>query len=514
MGLGLVVLGIYIFKNIWVFGYPFFPVQMFDFGVSWSPNAEILKQSSEVAILKTYDLKFTISEIQQFTTWDYIYHWFTLHSYKKYIHIAFVLLMVIYTIFTFQKKQKTLYLLWISILLKTIFVLYFSAQFRFFIDVFFVAFVVVFGLKVKEKISLLSFSLGAVLVLFLMSFPKILQSQVRTFKLGHYMQGFTVTQLYRPAVFELNSYQTFKIGNLDFNVPNYDLSFDTPQPSLSPYSVKKYYEAGIFPQKISENIQDGFVWKKLSPEEKEELKKIDVLTLENEKINKMYKELSETKLSIEQMSVLELQKNISEKTNELATVNQSISEKTNFLNEVLTRINNLLSHERNLQSQLTVLESDIAMEEFGLYKPRYDFASSLEYKDKLNVIREMQKAMIKSKSAVNYFENWTVDGSKAKGKKMTNDNIKMILRSFNNECEAAINKVKFSNIQSIEKRIQTSFNQHNKLNETNKVSLTQRFLDLKFQAHVPMISAFQSTFHCHHTRHQTACSQFQFHSNA
>lgn len=64
---------------------------------------------------------------------------------------------------------------------------------------------------------------------------------------------------------------------------------------------------------------------------------------------------------------------------------------------------------------------------------------------------------------------------------MTNDNIKMILRSFNNECEAAINKVKFSNIQSIEKRIQTSFNQHNKLNETNKVSLTQRFLDLKLQ---------------------------------
>ena len=95
--------------------------------------------------------------------------------------------------------------------------LYFSAQFRFFIDVFFVAFVVMVGSKVKEKISSLSFSLGAVLVLFLMSFPKILQSQVRTFKLGHYMQGFTVTQLYKPAFFELNSYQTFKIGNFDKN---------------------------------------------------------------------------------------------------------------------------------------------------------------------------------------------------------------------------------------------------------------------------------------------------------
>ena len=214
---------------------------------------------------------------------------------------------------------------------------------------------------------------------------------------------------------------------------------------------------------------------------KEELQKIETLTIENEKINKLYKELSEVKLSIEQMSALDLQKNISEKQDALTTINHSISEKTNFLNEVLTRINNLLSHERNLQSQLSVLESDIAMEEFGLYKPRYDFASSLEYKDKLNAIREMQKAMIKSKSAVNYSENWTVDGSKAKGKKMTNDNIKMILRSFNNECEAAINKVKFSNIQSIEKRIQSSFNQHNKLNDSNKVSLTQRFLDLKLQ---------------------------------
>lgn len=214
---------------------------------------------------------------------------------------------------------------------------------------------------------------------------------------------------------------------------------------------------------------------------KEELQKIESLTIENEKINKMYKELSEVKLSIEQMSALDLQKNISEKQDALTTISQSISDKTNFLNEILTRIDNLLSHQRKLQSQLTVLESDIAMEEFGLYKPRYDFASSLEYKDKLNVIREMQKAMIKSKSAVNYSENWTVDGSKAKGKKMTNDNIKMILRSFNNECEAAINKVKFSNIQSIEKRIHSSFNQHNKLNDSNKVSLTQRFLDLKLQ---------------------------------
>ena len=62
---------------------------------------------------------------------------------------------------------------------------------------------------------------------------------------------------------------------------------------------------------------------------------------------------------------------------------------------------------------------------------------------------------------------------------MTNDNIKQILRSFNNECEAAINKVKYNNIHSIEKRIIKSFEQLNKLNSSNRLSISEMYLDLK-----------------------------------
>ena len=272
--LGILVGLVYVFKNIWLFGYPFFPVQIGNLGVSWLPNSEILKYSSEVAIAKTYDLQFSISEIQKFTFWDYIFNWFTLHSYKKYIHILFVLSLIFFGFFTFKKKDKLTTILFISILFKSILILLFSAQYRFFLDVFFVIFVLVFHSKIKEKLSLLSFSFGAFIILFLMSFPKILQSQIPTFKLGYFMEGFTKNQFFKPAYFALNSYQTFKIGNLEFNVPNYDLCFDTPQPALSPDSVKKYFEVGIFPQKKSENLKDGFIWKKLSSEEKQKLKEI------------------------------------------------------------------------------------------------------------------------------------------------------------------------------------------------------------------------------------------------
>lgn len=119
------------------------------------------------------------------------------------------------------------------------------------------------------------------------------------------------------------------------------------------------------------------------------------------------------------------------------------------------------------------------MQAYGFYVPKYDFATSLGYKEKLKAIRDEQKAQVRSKSAVNYSDNWTVDGSKAKGRKMTNDNIRQIVRSFNNECEAAINKVKYNNLAMAEKRIDKSFEQLNKMNESNKVSISYNYFNLK-----------------------------------
>ncbi|EOD4222331.1 DUF4041 domain-containing protein [Listeria monocytogenes] len=50
---------------------------------------------------------------------------------------------------------------------------------------------------------------------------------------------------------------------------------------------------------------------------------------------------------------------------------------------------------------------------------------------------------------------------------------------MNNECEAAINKVKYSNFLQIQKRINKSYEQLNKLNETNSIEISPVFLNLK-----------------------------------
>ena len=193
----------------------------------------------------------------------------------------------------------------------------------------------------------------------------------------------------------------------------------------------------------------------------------------NKKLEIELKEEKEKKLEIEKMDLLEAIQKLDELNKKIV---KSTLEKER-LDKVITEITYELNEQK---ARLETVNDELDMESFGLYKPKYDFANSSQYKFKLEEIRKKQKEMIKTKKAVHYSENWTVDGSASKGRKMTNDNIKMILRSFNSDCEAAINKIKFNNLERIENRIYKSFEQLNKLNEVNKVSISQEFLNLKF----------------------------------
>ncbi|PEF94025.1 DUF4041 domain-containing protein [Bacillus cereus] len=190
---------------------------------------------------------------------------------------------------------------------------------------------------------------------------------------------------------------------------------------------------------------------------------------------KLQDELNVLKQNINQvdkMTALELSKYIEEQKSTLATLQEEVSSKEHEIKNLELKIAGLLE-------QSLSIEDELSMESFGLYKPRYSFSSSLHYKTKLDEIRNEQKIKIKTKTAVNYFKDWTVDGNKAKGTKMTNDNIKSILRSFNNECEATINKITYSNFDRIENRIRKSFEQLNKLYSTVRVSIDYDFLNLK-----------------------------------
>lgn len=134
-----------------------------------------------------------------------------------------------------------------------------------------------------------------------------------------------------------------------------------------------------------------------------------------------------------------------------------------------------------LRTKLRELEEQDFVEAFGFYESKYDFQEAEEYKQRLDEIRTQQKQMIKSKTAAVCNTEWSVGGSLKEGKKMTDNFLKLVLRAFNGECDAAVMKVKYNNVQTMEKRIRKACDDLNKLSQTTHCEITSQYFDLKLR---------------------------------
>lgn len=153
----------------------------------------------------------------------------------------------------------------------------------------------------------------------------------------------------------------------------------------------------------------------------------------------------------------------------------------NEINSLESKITSLSEEVKQRESQIVELDETILLQEFGMYSPIYDFANSETYKDRLDAIRTEQKNMILFKTAATCSTNWTVNGSEAQGRVMTNQNIKQILRCFNDECDMLISKVKFNNISAFIEKIRKSYDALNRMNSKNDISISSDYLNLKIQ---------------------------------
>lgn len=87
---------------------------------------------------------------------------------------------------------------------------------------------------------------------------------------------------------------------------------------------------------------------------------------------------------------------------------------------------------------------DIAMlQEVGVYEYRHPMQDSQAYADSLKDIRDSMKQAVKDGEAVTATQNvWTVDGSEARGRKMIKDTSKLLLRAYNSDANALVDKMR------------------------------------------------------------------------
>lgn len=171
---------------------------------------------------------------------------------------------------------------------------------------------------------------------------------------------------------------------------------------------------------------------------------------------------------------------------DLVAVQKLIEQERTKFDQLVTsqgeRAREISALEQNLQSlkqQILVVEENLLLETFALYTPKFAFTKSADYKERLELVRSRQKALVKAGTATMGNKDWVVNNSKTEGRKLINDMIKLLIRSFNNEADYCVDNVKFDNIELGEKRINKSFETLNRLGRVMNVTISDEYCRFK-----------------------------------
>jgi uncharacterized protein DUF4041/Meiotically Up-regulated Gene 113 (MUG113) protein len=131
-----------------------------------------------------------------------------------------------------------------------------------------------------------------------------------------------------------------------------------------------------------------------------------------------------------------------------------------------------------LLRQVAVFDDSIAYAGFGVYAPHFDFGDAEAYRNAILEVREQQKAMIAANKAV--LSNKEPDAS-VRGETPTSRALKLTLRAFNGEADAAIANVRWNNVGAMEQRIIRAREQLDRLNAGLGIFIEANYSALKLK---------------------------------
>lgn len=134
-----------------------------------------------------------------------------------------------------------------------------------------------------------------------------------------------------------------------------------------------------------------------------------------------------------------------------------------------------------LTEKLALVNDSAEMLDFGIYKPRFDYHDSIAYQEAILRNKEQQKGLIRSNNACYTPSGWTVNGSESEGKRMTKQYVKLLVRAFNSECDAALAKVRAGNVEQLIKRVENAFESLNKFGQTVGIRITGEYLAVRLE---------------------------------
>lgn len=245
-----------------------------------------------------------------------------------------------------------------------------------------------------------------------------------------------------------------------------------------------------------EDVHEDFHRSTLASEEQINLLKTEVSKEQTaqantaKKLNKVSSDFQNT-IKLKNKELLSLNKELAkyqskyseffDKEKQINTLSEYFSELQQQVHEIRTLYKEKKIIFDKLQAEAAIYDETIQLAESGIYRPSFNFDHSEEYKNQILQNKEAQKVLLKSAKAITCTTEWSVEGSKSKGREMSIRNGKLASRAFNSECEAALSSIKWNNASRMIERVNKAFLAINKLNEPNHIHIEREYLDLKIE---------------------------------
>ena len=127
------------------------------------------------------------------------------------------------------------------------------------------------------------------------------------------------------------------------------------------------------------------------------------------------------------------------------------------------------------------LDDERVLQEVGIYRYHHPLEDAAQFKDRLKEIQDEIKALVKGGDAVLASDMFTFNNSLAKGRKMTSDLSKLMLRAYNAEADICVRALRAGNVATAKKRLERSAAAVAKLGSMMEMRINPDYHDLRLR---------------------------------
>lgn len=128
-----------------------------------------------------------------------------------------------------------------------------------------------------------------------------------------------------------------------------------------------------------------------------------------------------------------------------------------------------------------VLDDDRVLQSVGIYRYHHPLETAAAYRERLDGLNRRIAESVKNGAAIVASNMFTFDNSLAKGRKMTADLSKLMLRAYNAEADNSIRSLRAGNVVTAKKRLEASRTSIAKLGAMMEMHISDEFHALRLE---------------------------------